>query len=542
MYSPHQLSPYLSSNTPIPHHLEPILETYLSQTASFIAELDAEIDQLQSALDAKRRRRDQYKKGYEEHFQLQSSIRSIPPEIWGVIFGFTLGDEPFGQWEYRTYGNLREVCKVWRDVAAETPDICRGLTFHLDEPLGQASYSDEKGIKHAKDKLEPWLRLVSRNHPYHLVLGTDDIVLVDWPQSRWTEDDATEIVRWILSTAPTPTLLSVTNSGVFSLVYTNAPRDNQISHLSLIFGQDMVVRTVERIPFQEVFPSLKSLFSNTPLEFYSTMGHSTLQSLILNRFYGSAWDFLIFLTGFPSLRELRLGAGEPYDPEEDPSSPPMPLIHPTLKMLVVNGEDLLLGFEHITFPSLEFLCLKTSIWSRQPYDLLANVLPAFLQRCSLDNNNFSVSIIGEPFKFVFDLFIYNLPRGTRLHLDVDVQMDKDVDMQKVRLIPGAPNQACRFAEVFCTRRPKDLDWLHHHSHSPGSELVKLYVPGGILEEDEIEVVREEVVYWGHALEVLEMDAFTKLLRSSIPQMPLDCDMEDLAWKIWRGSSFIGSIS
>ncbi|KAH6910188.1 hypothetical protein BKA70DRAFT_118257 [Coprinopsis sp. MPI-PUGE-AT-0042] len=515
MYSPHQLLPYFSSNIPIPHHLEPVLETYLSQTAGFIADLDAEIDQLQSMLDAKRRRRDQYKKGYEEHFQLQSSVRNIPPEIWGVIFGFTLGDEPFGQREYRTYGYLREVCTIWRDVVASTPGLCRGLEVHLDERFVQALHGDGNGLQHVKDKLKPWLAII--NSPYHLVLGIDDDLMGGW---LWTEGDVTGIVKWLLTTAPTPSLLSVTNTRVFSLVYANAPRDNQISSLRLDGWKVLGPKTLEAAPFQETFPCLKNLFIDTPIRLTSTIGHSNLQFLTLTQikihWHDSAQGFSTLLLGFPALQELHIGSEDRCYPPENRSNQSTPLKHPTLEILIVEGEDLMLLLEHITFPSLQFLGLKS--WGLNgDYEYLAGVLPAFLQRCSLHSKDFTMSFKGRLFKFVFDLLIHGLPRRARLHLDADIQVDKG----EVPLTP-ASTQAHNFTEVFCTCRPHDFTWLRgDHVNSPGEKMAKLYMPNGVLKGDEVQQVQDKVGDWGYTPEILDMDDYKRLLRSSIPKMTLD---------------------
>ncbi|KAH6910200.1 hypothetical protein BKA70DRAFT_1272444 [Coprinopsis sp. MPI-PUGE-AT-0042] len=206
MDSPPELSPYLSSNLPLPHGLKPTLGTYLAKTSNCIAELDAEIDQLERALDAKRREREKYKQAHEEHSRLQAPIRSIPPEIWGIIFGFTLGHEPFSLWEYRMYGYLRQVCWSWRDVVSATPELCRGLVVDLDGPLAQASNSNEEGLRCLKKRLESWLAIVSRNHPYHLFLSLEDGDSFEW------SEDVTEVVQWILTTGPSPTILSLVTS------------------------------------------------------------------------------------------------------------------------------------------------------------------------------------------------------------------------------------------------------------------------------------------------------------------------------------------
>ncbi|KAH6910190.1 hypothetical protein BKA70DRAFT_1272418 [Coprinopsis sp. MPI-PUGE-AT-0042] len=411
-----EFSPYLFSNTALPDELKPTLGAYLTQISGCIAELAAEIDQLERALDVKRQKKAQYMRAYERHLQLQAPIRSIPAEILGLIFGLTLGDEPFDRREYQTYGYIREVCTSWRDVLATTPDLCKGLVVDLDGPLTNATYTDEGDIRAIQHNLKPWLAIVSQNHPYHLVLGAEDEDNV-----ADSEDHIPGIYEWIFTTIPTPRILSINNSNIFSAVYSLVPRDNQISHLTLDFWQDADLEVFEVTPFQKVFPCLKSLFIDSPIEFLSPMRHSNLQSLTLCQIYGSSRAFSHFLLDFPSLQELRICAEELCDPQEDPANTSEPLIHPKLEILVAEGEDLALLLKHVTFPSLKFLGLKA--WgANEDYGF-----PVFLQRCSLDNKGFTVSIKGSPSKPMFNLLIRNVPRGARLHLDVLVDDDENED-------------------------------------------------------------------------------------------------------------------
>ncbi|KAH6910191.1 hypothetical protein BKA70DRAFT_1272422 [Coprinopsis sp. MPI-PUGE-AT-0042] len=517
MDSPPEFSPYLSSNMPLTPRLKPLLGTYLARAASLIEEVDAEIEQLERALDAKRQYREQYKEGYKEHLGLQSSIRDIPPEVWGIIFGFTLGDEPFGLWEYRTYGYLREVCTIWRDVVAKTPDICRGLVVHLDGHFFQGPHSDGSGIQHVKDKLKPWLAIMSRNLPYHLVLSTlDDNSFNDG------DDSVMEAVKWMFTTDPAPTILSIYHSSVFTSVYVFGPRDNTITHLRLSFCQDVYWTMSEMITFEEVFPCLTNLHLDAPVHIQDRIGHANVQSLTLTRIYGFAHEFSSFLLNFPSLRELKLDSPDPCERSAATNSP-VSLIHPTLETLVVDGEDMMLLLENITLPSLRFLGLNC--WGLEDdHELLAEIIPAFLQRCSLDDHMFSASITGDPLLFIFHLLIHNLPRGTRLHLDLDTEMGEDVAREEVPLSP-ASTQARGFIEVFCTRRPNDFDWLRgDRAYRPGGEPTKVYLPEGIFEEDEVELVEEEVEGWGYTLEFLRMKAYKQLVRSSIPHMPFDWEV------------------
>jgi hypothetical protein len=83
-----------------------------------------------------------------------------------------------------------------------------------------------------KEILRVWFNVISRrSHPCHLVLGLKD-------EDGW-DASTSGLVKWILKSDPPVNILSVHDSGVFSLVYANTPADNQMSQLTLAF-QDVV--------------------------------------------------------------------------------------------------------------------------------------------------------------------------------------------------------------------------------------------------------------------------------------------------------------
>lgn len=512
MDSPPELSPYLETNFPLPRGLKPSLEAYLEQTLNIIAILDTEIDELERALDAKRRKNAEHKELYEKHYRLQAPARNIPPEIWGIVFGFTLGDQPFGRFEYRTYGYLREVCTTWRDVLAATPNLCRGLVVHLDGPLAQSSYSEEEGITTMEDNVEAWLAIVSRNYPYHLVLSMED-------EESFDEDNRViGLYEWILTTAPTPTILTISCSEIFTEVVCLGSRSNQVTHLTLDFWEEVDRDVLDEVPFQEVFPCLTTLSINAPIQLISTMGHKNLKSLTLTKICGSPSDFALFLLEFPSLQELRIDSEEPYRDYDDNLHSFTPLIHPTLEILVAEGEDLMLLVQYITLPSLKFLGLNT--WgSTYDYDELAEVIPAFFERCSLDSKNFITSFRGIPCKFFSDLFINNLPRGTRLHLDVNI----DDDDETLGSYSPTSTQPRIFTEIFCDRKIDDLGWLRRDCKTSQTSENTLYMLKGVLNEEEVHAQQKGLQVWGYALKILAADRYWKLLLSHLPEMTVQWD-------------------
>ncbi|KAH6910198.1 hypothetical protein BKA70DRAFT_1466601 [Coprinopsis sp. MPI-PUGE-AT-0042] len=520
MDSPPELLPYLSTNFPLPHGLKATLGSYLTQTSSSITGVYAEIDRLERAIDVQRQKAERYKKGYEDHFKLQASIRSVPPEIWGIIFGFPLGDQPFRRWEYRTYGYLRGVCTTWRDVAATTPDICRGLVVDADGPLIQTSCSDEKGMR--RGNLDPWLAIVSWNHPYHLVLGAEDNeAIADF------EDDVAKICEWIFTTVPTPTILSIQHADVFSWVCAYAPHNTQISHLTLDFDADLDREELEETLLEDIFPCLKNLVINAPISFPIDLSHTGIQSLRLTNICSFAEEFARFLLDLPSLRELRIDSRDRCRPSTNTPDPNTPLIHPMLEILVADGEDLLLLLENITFPSLKYFGLNA--WgSSHDYEILLELIPAFFQRCALDNKNFTVSVRGRPSQFIFDLILHSIPCSSRLHLGMDKGLGGEDDEVETPAIP-APTHARTFTEVFSSVRLYNGDWLRGRGGSPGSGPTKLFTPKGVLRKEPegvVEMYRADLLHLGYELQVLPWHDYEALLRASIPQTTLD-------WEAWR---------
>jgi hypothetical protein len=227
MELPPDLSAFLSTNTLDFDKPTPAQREYLGQGSN----PNDEVDELGPELKMDKGRNN-HKTRLEEKSRLESPVHAVPPEIWGLIFAFTLGDKPFGLEQYRTYGHLRRICTAWTDVLAGTPDLCRGLVVYLDLPIAENTYSHAEGMQLADEKLKPWLAIVSRNYPYHLVISAKDYVsLQGYSIAR--------ACQWIFATSPTPTILSISNSDIFLTVCEYAPQDLPISHLALDFHDDV---------------------------------------------------------------------------------------------------------------------------------------------------------------------------------------------------------------------------------------------------------------------------------------------------------------
>jgi hypothetical protein len=522
MDSPPELLPYLSSNIPLAQNLVPTLQEYLAKATGIISNLDTEIDELERVLAATSQKRELYNRGYWDHLRLQASVRSVPPELWGYVFGLALGVEPFGLLEYQRYSQIREVCRTWKDALESTPDLCQGLEVHMDGELAQASLSGAAGLQYAKDTLTPWLSIARRSNEYHLVLKA----LSNCSADSSIQSAMEAICGWILATGPTPTILSIHRGAIFkSVLCLGLARDNKISHLRLRMRKQLH-RLIGAVTFEEAFPWLRILHLDSPVVFRNRIRHSDLQSLVLNQITGFAHEFSTFLLGFPLLRELKIRCASPFEHyRSGTTSPSSPLIHPNLEILIVQGESLLLLLDNITFPSLKFFGLRC--WGhgvREDRERLAAIVPSFLQRCSLDNKGFTASIAVNPHQFILHLLARNLPRGTRLHVDVEMpDIEKEVDEEDLAS-PFISNYTHQFTQVLSTCRIDlgDLDWLgSENNHLPNSEPIKLSMPMGVLEEGEPEICCEELRNRGYTLELLERDAYRELLRSSLPKMTVE---------------------
>ncbi|KAH6890734.1 hypothetical protein BKA70DRAFT_1035172, partial [Coprinopsis sp. MPI-PUGE-AT-0042] len=86
-------------------------------------DLDDEIGKMEAALKAGKEHRARLELEHIIHSGIKSPVQRIPPEIWGIIFGFVLGPDPFSNVHRRAYTFLRSVCALWRQVAATTPGL-----------------------------------------------------------------------------------------------------------------------------------------------------------------------------------------------------------------------------------------------------------------------------------------------------------------------------------------------------------------------------------------------------------------------------------
>lgn len=146
---------YLSQKNLLDPTLVPLLDDYLLELSHSIKDLDNDIAVLQAAINAKTATKGGLEQERDLHAGMRSPFRSVPPELWGVIFGYVLGPEPFGAIERQTYNRLRRVCSSWRQVAAATPGLCTGLDIDMEECVGYQIIVSNNAEEAFKDYIAP---------------------------------------------------------------------------------------------------------------------------------------------------------------------------------------------------------------------------------------------------------------------------------------------------------------------------------------------------------------------------------------------------
>ncbi|KAH6901345.1 hypothetical protein BKA70DRAFT_1079687, partial [Coprinopsis sp. MPI-PUGE-AT-0042] len=102
---------------------------HLSYLAESIDKVNREIFALECVLEAKKQTLSLLDRQRSTYYNLRAPMRSIPPELLGLVFGSLFGDAPFGASEYRQFACISSVCSTWREAAHTTPNLCKGLSI-----------------------------------------------------------------------------------------------------------------------------------------------------------------------------------------------------------------------------------------------------------------------------------------------------------------------------------------------------------------------------------------------------------------------------
>ncbi|KAH6901315.1 hypothetical protein BKA70DRAFT_693172 [Coprinopsis sp. MPI-PUGE-AT-0042] len=201
--SPPELCPYFKVNDTLPAHLLPLLLGHLSRLGDTIDQLDREIAELETVLNARRSERNFHKGKYDAHRALQAPIRKVPTEILGLIFGFFFGDELLGFYQRYEHAQLCRVCTSWRNVATTTPNLVRGLDVNLDY---WSNFEEESNfglmLPVFQADWDPWINLMNHGSSYHLKITSSH-------SGRDADTCQRILIPYPLSTEPSPDMLTL---------------------------------------------------------------------------------------------------------------------------------------------------------------------------------------------------------------------------------------------------------------------------------------------------------------------------------------------
>jgi hypothetical protein len=110
------------------------IQELISEDDANLVRLDDEIIRVSAILEQLVLERDKAHSRRSKHEVMTSTLRKIPPEILGHIFGYTLPNEiyirPNSQ---RSPLILTRICRAWRVVVLSTPQLWSSLFLHEDQ-------------------------------------------------------------------------------------------------------------------------------------------------------------------------------------------------------------------------------------------------------------------------------------------------------------------------------------------------------------------------------------------------------------------------
>ncbi|KAH6901342.1 hypothetical protein BKA70DRAFT_1307155 [Coprinopsis sp. MPI-PUGE-AT-0042] len=427
----------------------------------------------------------------------------IPPEIWSIVFRIVLGSNAFGPDERRAYTRLRSVCAAWRTTVATTPDLCSGL--FIDRENSPSSFDKEA----FKTKYDPWLTIVSLNHPYHLVVGAGWDVL--------DEDDSASLAHYLLCEAgPKPTTVHVHSCTVFDGMLSITDICNNVIHLNVESKfQDLDRYNISQLAV--VFPQLESFATKACIMFDNLLSHPNLRSLTILDALGSSEDLARLCMGLPCLRELKISTDDVLEDIPPIAALESPFTHSALEILHLEGEDIVPLVAHLTLPSLKFLGIKA--WGMfEAGSVLEDTLPAFFQRSSIFN--IPVALKGRCLRPFFAALTRSLPPATTLLLDFYFMAEEGPERNEIS------------SDTFLLSNIKEivyfnLQWLHECGTLPShSQLTKIYAPEKASRKEEVQQIEKHLSDKGYALEKCSPRVMDGILSLSVPHMTIEWELRN----------------
>ncbi|KAH6883660.1 hypothetical protein BKA70DRAFT_1341835 [Coprinopsis sp. MPI-PUGE-AT-0042] len=522
MNRPPVLARYLSTNDILPPGGLPTLDVYLAQLNRDLEKLERDINQLQSLLDAKREEHGRLEREYRTCVSIKSPIRGFPHEILGLIFGFAVGTPPFNR--YIDVVHLRGVCLSWRQVAMTTPGLWTSLTIDVDRwcPSDAQELSDDGLLRHFQQELLPWLALLSRTRPFHLTLTSRSFE----DHERTSNNDLSclrKLAWYMLSIEPGPSVLTLGSPlSLLSTIHFPEPCPT----VTKVEIAEEASTTLDGFTISESqFPNLKALEINGFLPFRAPpFPHSSLETLNIGNATERGVHFQQLLQSLPSLRKLRV---DRRDSDIDLSNhsifPIATYSHPSIEVLVIDSEDMLFAFRHVSLPRLRLLVISGQGLTFDDNLLESDVLSNVFSR--LTSEPLLVSLRGDFYQPLLSHLLDSLPPETHLHFDVSSILLINDPFNLYReghyswKLPIAIESDI-IEEIFCDRGTVDLWWLLFTSpaRNQSSRPLTIYLPTGYGGWEEGYDRRDELIECDFEVEPLPNKAIGMMVRKLAPTL------------------------
>lgn len=253
-----------------------------------------------------------------------------------------------------------------------------------------------------------------------------------------------------------------------------------IAHLKLNLRTKL---DTDILSLSERFPNLEILVVGTVIVLEDLPQIRTnLRCLTLLDRDTCAGDLAQYLGCLPALQEIKFGSCPRV--LLSPNAPHLadPIAPPSLEILALRGEDLIMFLEYLITPSLKLFGLEGYGDGLATLD----IVKLFLRRCCL--GPVMVSLKGWFRHSLLASFTWILPLNTRLHIAIDVQnnykrddeSDDESDDNSRRTASAVLFKSGSPKEIFCN----DLEWFREGISVAGQNpSVKIFVPNAEGDEE-----------------------------------------------------------
>ncbi|KAH6883643.1 hypothetical protein BKA70DRAFT_1446649 [Coprinopsis sp. MPI-PUGE-AT-0042] len=504
---PPDLARYISSNIILPSELSPCLDAFLCKLSQPMDSLKAEISALKKLLRSKEK---SYKRGkaiLDAHLRIKAPMRKVPQELLGIIFRFAL-HAPYNQ--YRDVECLRQVCSSWRHIATTTPGLWDRLNIDLDRWCGYkvSEYNDEELLLHLKERLAPWMCILSQTTPYHLNITS----YRGPPSDDHHAAQQTLLVHHLLSSTPAPNVLTLSLRALHGILSYPSP---------LFHVVNMHVETDTKLygfgKIEHVLPCLEILLIDAPIDSSShALKHSSLQILHLGDLGATPLSFQEMMRELPTLRELKIACSSEVEPPYTTlANSPAPYVHSSLQALIVEGEDLLFLCAMVSFPNLLFIAIRGESVITAAAALSKYVVPRFLVRTS--SRGLTVILRGRFFQDFVTSLIQSLPPNSHLAI---ATFRIEGHGSNYHSIAPFTIESDNVEQIFCTANTRNLSWLGNGPARRSSSRplpIRLPIDPEGADNSQIESRREELESSGFILDSLAWDEIEPMICAVVPE-------------------------